>query len=429
MKTRMLRRSLPVVGIAALIAALLMTIALATLPTVGQWHAGDLKLYFNDSQQLVRGKLPYRDFAIEYPPLALAPFVLPWLLAAGRPLPFTDYVVLFLLQNVFSCIVLALALAAICARAAFSRAVLPTLALYAAQVVATAPLLPWRYDLFPALLTGLALLAAARGRPGWAGIWLGLGVAAKLYPVVLLPVFGLYYLAGRERRALGQLALGAAAGTLAPLLPFLLAAPRELAAFLSYHQLRGLQLESLPAGLILFAHVFGRAAAKLEFNYGALHLVSPATGAVLRWLPLAFVLAYALVAAGAWSRLREARTPAQAAQSNAPAVELLAGFCAAALLVFIVTNKVFSPQYLIWLLPFAPLLHPRQALLLLLASLITTLLFPFDYASLIAMNPLPVLLLNMRNLLMLVLLGWLLLDLAPSHLRAAWRLPSQPLAR
>ena len=122
MKTRMLRRSLPVVGIAALIAALLMTIALATLPTVGQWHAGDLKLYFNDSQQLVRGKLPYRDFAIEYPPLALAPFVLPWLLAAGRPLPFTDYVVLFLLQNVFSCIVLALVLAAICARAAFSRA-------------------------------------------------------------------------------------------------------------------------------------------------------------------------------------------------------------------------------------------------------------------------------------------------------------------
>lgn len=426
MHTQMLRRSLPVVGLVALIAALLMTIALVTLPTVGQWHAGDLRLYFNDSLQLVRGKLPYRDFAIEYPPLALVPFALPWLLAAGRPLLFTDYVVLFLLQNVFSCILIALALAAICMRGKVAHAALPTLALYAALVAAAAPLLPWRYDLFPALLTALALLAAARGRPGWAGVWLGLGVATKLYPVVLLPVFGLYYLAGRERRALGQLALGAAAGTLAPLLPFLLAAPRELAAFLTYHQLRGLQLESLPAGLILFAHVFGRAAATLEFNYGALHLVSPAAGAVLRWLPLAFVLAYGVVAAGAWARLREAR------QSNAPAIGLLASCCAAALLVFIATNKVFSPQYLIWLLPFAPLLRPRQALLLLLASLITTLLFPFDYASLIAMDRLPVLLLNMRNLLVLALLGWLLLDLAPSRLRAAWRLPSrpsQPLAR
>src|SRR5207247_1462635 len=97
------------------------------------------------------------------------------------------------------------------------------------------------------------------------------GVAAKLYPIVLLPIFGAYYLAGSDRRALLRLALGSA-GALAL---FLLITPTNMLSFLRYHELRGLQVESLPAGAIVLAHTLGMTAARLDFNYGALHLVSP----------------------------------------------------------------------------------------------------------------------------------------------------------
>lgn len=418
-----------VFGLVGLQAVGLVFASLMLFPLVAQWHTLDLSLYAADSLRLLRGEIPYRDFPIEYPPLALVPFILPRL-ALGQPLPFSGYVVGFLAENVLFSTLIALALAHLALRGAVPRAPRLTLALYALFVVFSAALLPWRYDLFPALLTALALLSVLRGRPAWAGIWAGLGVAAKLYPLVLLPVFGLYYLAAGQQRALVRMAIGGALAVLLSLLPFLFAftAPDKLLGFLSYHQLRGLQLESLPAGAILLAHNLGLTGAKLEFNYGALHLVSPWASAALEWLPLAFLAVFGVVSAAAWGRFRE---ECAGPGRRLPAAETLVAYTAAALLAFIATNKVFSPQYIIWLLPFAPLLRPRQALLFLAILLITMALFPFDYSQLLALRRLPVLLLNLRNLLVIVLLGWLLIERAPASARSClpWRAPGRLPAR
>ncbi|HEU5102798.1 MAG TPA: glycosyltransferase 87 family protein [Roseiflexaceae bacterium] len=380
----------------------LLAVVYATLPGVARWHALDLILYYQNSFRLLNGQLPYRDFALEYPPLALLAFVLPRLATFGLPIDFSGYIWLFLIQNaVFSTLI-----ALIITRLRGPDASAP--AFYALLVGVSAPLLPWRYDLFPALLTALALLSLLRGRPGWAGIWLGFGVAAKLYPIVLLPIFGAYVLAGRNRPALARLTLGCLGAAGVTLLPFALIAPEQLLSFLRYHQLRGLQLESLPAGAIVLAHVIGLTPARLAFNYGALHLVSPLAAATLAWLPIAFLGIFAAVLACCAARFREEQL------AGGVTTESVVAFCAAGLLAFIVTNKVFSPQYIIWLLPFAPLLRARQAATLLAIFALTIALFPFDYDNLLAMQLGPVLLLNLRNLLALALLIWLLVDRAPS---------------
>lgn len=416
-------------SLVALQAIGLVFAALMLFPLVAQWHTLDLSLYAADSQRLLQGQIPYRDFPIEYPPLALVPFTLPRLVL-GRPLSLSGYVLTFLLENVLFSTMIALAITHLVLRQAVPRAPRLTLALYTLFAVYSAPLLPWRYDLFPALLTALALLSVLRGRPAWAGIWAGLGVAAKLYPIVLLPVFGLYYLAGGQHRAIARMIAGSATAILLSLLPFLFAftAPAKLFGFLSYHQLRGLQLESLPAGAIVLAHNLGLTGAKLEFNYGALHVVSPWASTALAWLPFAFLAVYSVVAAAAWGRFRE-----ECAEPDrpGPTAETLVAFVFAALLAFIATNKVFSPQYLIWLLPFAPLLRPRQALLFLAILLLTMTLFPFDYSQLLAMRRLPVLLLNLRNLLVIGLLGWLVIEQAPASALSClpWRMPSHQRAR
>jgi len=399
-----------VIGLLAFQLIALLTVALVTLPGVGQWHALDLSIYYQDSLQLIHGRLPYRDFALEYPPLALLPFALPRLVTFGQRLDFAGYAWLFLIENAIFNTLIALVIAQIRGL----RAAGPALALYALLVALTAPLLPWRYDLFPALLTALALLCLLRQRPGWAGIWLGLGVAAKLYPAVLLLVFGAYYLAGKNRPALLRLALGGAGALAATLLPFLLIAPGPLLSFLRYHQLRGLQLESLPAGVIVLAHVLGITPARLEFNYGALHVASPLAGALLGWLPVVFVEVFGVVLVSGLARFREE----QALDGHVTNASLVA-YSVAALLAFIITNKVFSPQYVIWLLPFAPLLRLRQASALLAICALTIVLFPFNYDHLLGMELLPVLLLNLRNLLTVALLGWLLVDRAPASWGAA----------
>jgi uncharacterized membrane protein len=397
-----------VIGLLALQLIVLLTVVLVTLPSIAQWHALDLSIYYQDSLQLLRGRVPYRDFALEYPPLALLPFALPRLVTFGLRIDFIGYVLLFLILNAVFSTLIALAIMQIRGL----RASAPALAIYAVLVAVTAPLLPWRYDLFPALLTMLALLCVLRQSPGWAGIWLGLGVAAKLYPAVLLLVFGAYYLAGKNWPALLRLALGGAGAVAATLLPFILIAPEPLLSFVRYHQLRGLQVESLPAGAIVLAHALGIAQAKLEFNYGALHVASPVAGAVLSWLPFIFIALLGAVLAICLIRFRE-----EQATSGHVSNETLVAYTVAALLAFIVTNKVFSPQYIIWLLPFAPLLRPRQAGMLGVIFAITIVLFPFNYDHLLNMELLPALLLNLRNLLSVALLIWLLVDHAP----LAWR--------
>jgi hypothetical protein len=398
-------------GLLALQAIVQAAIVLLTRPVVFNRHLMDLTVYFRYSLDLLRGQVPYRDFAMEYPPLALLPFTLPRLVVFGQDLSFETYVRLFLLENVVFSTLVGLALAWTLAPWRPRRAV-PALAIYTLFVAIVAPLLPWRYDLFPALLTALALLCVVRGRPSWAGLWLGLGVAAKLYPVVLLPIVGAYYLARADWRALIRVALGFAAALLLTLLPFAFVGPASLASFLRYHEMRGLQVESLPAGVIILAHVFGLVAAKLNFNYGALHLVSPLATPALRWLPLALLAIYGVVLVAALARFRHEQV-ASGAISN----ESLVAYLAAALLTFIVTNKVFSPQYLIWLLPFAPLLRRRQAALFAAICAITIVLFPFDYDDLLAMHLLPVLLLNLRNALVVALLAWLLLEFMPGPAR------------
>jgi hypothetical protein len=295
-----------------------------------------------------------------------------------------------------------------------SRKTTSPLVLFALLVAVSAPLAPWRYDLFPALLTLLALLCVLAGLPLLAGIWLGLGVAAKLYPIVLMPIFGAYYLAGSNRLALLRLMLGSIGATALTLLPFVLADPATMFAFLRYHEMRGLQIESLPAGAILLAHTLGVAEARLAFNYGALHLASPLADAALKWLPLAFVGLFGLVLASALARFREERL-LYGTISHASMV----AYVVAGLLAFMLTNKVFSPQYIIWLLPFAPLLPWRQGSLLVAIYVITIAIFPFDYADLLALHTFPVLLLNVRNLLVIGLLIWLVAERLPVLARSA----------
>lgn len=367
------------------------------------FHSGDVWLYYRCAAALTQGLLPYRDFPLEYPPLANVAFVLPLVPVAFKIVSYPTYVWLLLLTNT-----------ALSALGAFLGARMTPLlparreaaaGLYVGLTLVCAPLLPWRYDLFPTLLTLLGLYAVLQKRPGLAGVWLGFGIAAKLYPVVLLPVLAIYYGVQGERRPLGRLLLGCASAVVIGVAPFLSAGPKML-TFLQYHQHRGIEFESLPAGVILLAQQFGLTDVGIVFNYGAFHLVSPWSAPILSVLPFVFVLAFALVLARG---VQAFRADQRAHGRVLPGT--LISLIVAALLAFIATNKVFSPQYMIWLLPFVALLPRRAAVLLSVVFVLTILLFPFSLDPLLGLRLWAVLLLNLRNLLLVAALCGLLLSI------------------
>ncbi|PVZ10925.1 glycosyltransferase family 87 protein [Actinomycetospora cinnamomea] len=181
----------------------------------------------------------------------------------------------------------------------------------------------------------LGILAWARRRPVLAGVVLGVGAAAKLYPLFLLyPLLLLCLRAGRMR-AWGQ---ATAAGVLTWSLlnlPVAIAAPDGWWEFFRLNSERGADPDSLyniVAGLTGWSGFDGPLAP------GRAPSVLNAVSALLFAL---CCLAIAVLVVRAPRRPR---------------------FAAIAFLVvvaFLLTNKVWSPQYSLWLVPLAVLAYPR----------------------------------------------------------------------
>lgn len=194
------------------------------------------------------------------------------------------------------------------------------LMLAASPLVATNGLINW--DLFVVALTSGALLAWARRRPLLAGVLIGLGTAAKLYPALLLvPLVVLSLRAGRPRAA-AQAVAGAAVAWIAANLPVYLASPHGWWNFWSFNADRGADLGSLWYVLT----TAGWTLDGLSTLVAGLMVVGTAALCVL-WLI-------------APRRPRVAQ-----------AVLLL-------VVLFVVVNKVYSPQYVLWLLPLVVLARP-----------------------------------------------------------------------
>jgi uncharacterized membrane protein len=214
-----------------------------------------------------------------------------------------------------------------------------------AAMVALSPLLVvhafTNWDLFAVALATLGMWAWARDRPVLAGVLLGLGVAAKLYPaLILLALFLVCLRAGTLRTWLrtAVAALGAWAAVNAPVAVL---APENWSRFFTLNRSRPADPDTI-WNLML-------AASDQRLFDGRLEAGESPT--VLN-LVVAVVLVLMVAGAG-WLTLAAPVRP-RVAQI---AFLLVAGF--------LVLNKVWSPQFSLWLLPLAVLARPKWRSLLL----------------------------------------------------------------
>jgi uncharacterized membrane protein len=333
-----------------------------------QWDTREYAKYARNI--VVRGWMPYRDFSVEYPPLALPIFLIPRLIAGNS---FSGYMEVFeLMMALCGVIATGLATLVLAAQRVSTRQLVCGVALLALSPLLLGAVVLSRYDLFPTMLTIGALTAIYFdwSRTGFA--LLALGTAAKAFPIVILPIAAVYIWRRQGRRA-ALICLAVFAVVLAVcLVPFLVIAPHGLWWAIHGQENRPLQLESVGAALFLAAHQLVGLHLSYYFTHSSDNLdghVPMAFAGVMSVLQLlALVAVWALYALGSATR------------------ERLLVLAAAAVCAFIVFDRVLSPQYLIWLAPLVATINGRRGLvamaLLASAMAVTQIYYPLHFAPL-----------------------------------------------
>jgi hypothetical protein len=359
--------------VVTVVAALVFVLLSATLAPVwnGTAEVSDVPYYDATGLRIQLGDVPYRDVRFEYPPGALPAIVLPEYMSHT----FRGYAQVFaagmVLCGVAAILFAGMALARLGAGIGRTAA---ALSLPALSPVLLGPLLLTRFDLVPATLAVGALAAVLAGRDRLGSGALGLGVAVKLWPALLLPLFAVWWRRrGDRRRAIAGVATCVAVAAVIVVVPWIVLAPGGALDSLWRQASRPLQIESLGAAVLLaLHHGFGMPLGWAS-SYGSQNL----TGTVAVVAAAVTSLAQLAVLAGLW--LRFGRGPLEA--------ERLVRYSAATVVAFVALGKVLSPQFLIWLVPLVPLVAGARGvaagLLLACACLLTRGWFPGDYWALV----------------------------------------------
>ncbi|MBV9691631.1 MAG: hypothetical protein JO202_18195 [Ktedonobacteraceae bacterium] len=300
---------------------------------------------------------PFHVLPYEYPLLALAPFSL-GLIASSQ----SWYQVAFAL-----CMTLIAALIYLLLVRYRSRRAAIVCAIY--LVAGGWGTAAGRFDLVPSAFTLLAVICATTKRWNWAFAALALGVLLKLYPVVLLPPFLIaQQMESRERwycwRRLVPLGVFVAICAVVTTFSLLLSVQGTLAP-LGYFKNRPFQIESSWASLFWLLQAPNHPL-HVEHTYGSLNVLSPLSAHVALWSKLLPVGTLLYVYWLQWRRKID-----------------LAASSLLTLLVVILTGKVFSPQYLLWVAPLVAYVGEDTAWWLLpwtAMSLLTTWIYPYIYS-------------------------------------------------
>ncbi len=226
-----------------------------------------------------------------------------------------------------------------------------------------------RFDLIPAALTLFAVLCAAHKRWNWAFALLALATLSKFYPATLLVPFLLALQQGTQGKwyawrrwlpmgvfvgvcvlVIGVSLLLSVVGTLAPL---------------GYFGNRPVQIESLSASILWVCSLLGKTSLTYAHTFGSLNVLSSLSSSVT------FLITVLLVIGPLYTWWLQWRGRIDLAMA-----------CLLTVLIVMVTGKVFSPQYLIWVIPLAAYVGQSKRWWLLfwtLVGLLTSWVYPYIY--------------------------------------------------
>jgi len=288
-----------------------------------------------------------------------------------------------------------------------------TLIVYTLLILAIGPLLIYRFDLIPAVMVLASLYFLSQKKFGLAWAMLAAGVITKIYPVVIAPIFLIYELSQRGYKETIKEIAYCALWTEIIIAPFFILSPSGFVNSFTLQMQRGLQLESTYSSFILLLQNLGITEVYIKTTITPLatsNIISGAAGVLVKVAPVimaaALLFLYWLFYRRYWDKFRNSFSAGSEDTANVIYYAFLA------VLIFVLTYVVFSPQYFIWFLAIAPLITRPKKYVIWLALVITAILtyyeFPLHYNLLQAGDPKLVYVLVARNILLIALALWLI---------------------
>ena len=348
-------------------------------------------LYFGYASQIMDGGFPYRDFALEYPPFSLLFFILPRLAAPTWQI----YSIWFQAEVIIFDLIGLLVIYSIAKR--LGKAPWKMLSIYTVGLLAVGPIIGQQFDIFPAVMVLLSLYYFWLGKHKTAWALLALGAMTKIYPVVIAPIFLIYYIRNHQYIRIRDGIITFAAVSLAIALPFLIMSPDGFLNFFSYHAQRGIQLESTYSGFLLVADKLDLTSVSVVHNFGSYNVsgqLADTCVTISNYLPVVLLfIAYWII----YKRMNLGK----------PDIARMGAYSLLAVLILLISSRILSPQYLIWLIPLLPLLAGRWRypiwILFVITGALTYYIFPWHYTELAQYNSGAIAVLMSRNILLIVM--------------------------
>jgi len=266
-----------------------------------------------------------------------------------------------------------------------------------------------RIDAITAALVILGLLWL-RTRPLIGAVLLSLATWVKVWPVAALIT-----LAVASTRRWRVIAVFAGTSVVIIGVAMLFGSGLTILSFVTEQTNRGLQIEAPVASWWLVQSALGIPGILVYYDQEILtyQVIGPGTDAVIAVMTPLLALCVGAALLLGW----------RAQRAGTSVDRLFPPLLLALVLALIAINKVGSPQFMTWLaapvilgLVVSPRAWRGPAVVVLLMAALTQLVYPYFYNGLLATTPTMVLVLSVRNLLELLLLGWMMVRV--------WRLGS-----
>lgn len=309
--------------------------------------AEDVLNFYNQAMCLKDGLLPYVDFDFEFPPMALMFFAIPGLFTSDL----VTYSRLFALQcAVFQAVAIWCVSRMVPDRFGSKRDLVTIV--FALMMLVYISESVKKFDGIVMSLTVISLYFFVKGRWGPAYAIIAVAAFTKMYPCFLLVLMLAYNIitskGGVKAVRTGIIATSAVAAiSFVPLwiagVPF-----ADSMSFIGYHTGRGFQVESTVATIVQIMAFMGITEATIVPSNYTHDVIGPITDALSPYWVAVCLFAVALALIFCFRAMLRDRGGCDAVKLSAMVMLVCT--------TFVLTNKVFSTQYMMWIFPFIALM-------------------------------------------------------------------------
>jgi len=296
--------------------------------------------------------MPYKDFTVGYPPFALIFFLIPSIFTSDL----NTYVVLFGAEMVILALIALYFMLKLAEKAKMNKYAVTIL--YMAFILIYFNQMIKKFDIAVMMLTIISIYMFCEKRYVSSYAMMTIAVFTKVYPIFLIPVLVIMNLTNkddpkRKKNALRGLTTFVVIMAMPVLIFLLMDGSFDSLISLLYSQSdRGFQVESIIGVIIQCLGDLKFTTVNIVPSCETYDVISPISNSIIKIWPILFIGAILIIYALIYNHARKNRLTSTYRED----LRNIAMYSTAVLIIFILVNKVFSTQYIIWLYPLLPFL-------------------------------------------------------------------------